>query len=705
MAGTVTTEERTDRLADERLSRLLHALMQNCPIGLAIKDRNGRFVALNPALAGQLSTTVDAALGGADPKAVALAARLLDVDPDAVSAARPLFREVALDRGPDGVAMALVCHFPLTAADGDVLAYGSLVLDITERKRLEEQLAHAQKMDAIGRLTGGIAHDYNNTLGVISGNLELLNLDLPAGSPLRDYCRAALRAADRSADLTRRLLTFARRQTLRPKIVDVGELVTGLRALLSVTLRAPIEIQLVLEAGAHNALVDPGQLENALLNLAINSRDAMPSGGTFSIWVETIRAAQTFFDGRAEVPAGEYVRIVVADTGAGMLPETLSKAADPFFTTKGDRGGTGLGLSMVQGFASQSGGVFAIHSQISRGTEVRLYLPRVEAPEEAAAAGDDAADPPMPGSLRVLLVEDDRELGRTVAMMLGGLGYQVLLAEDAVTALDIVRGRSDIDLLLTDIMLPGSLSGVDVARRARDINPRLAVILATGYVEGAGEQPIPIPEDLPLLHKPFRLGPLDRAIREARRSVPMTEPVAPGPVPPVPLAGEQLDPTVIADRSFLNRCCREIRELFFLWERLKGNAPLPQWSSLDPFAIMPYLDSATLVEVRQEPLDFIYQASGRTEIIARGYDPAGRTVGEWHFGSTRSHVLGSYRYVATARSFLFDWETAISPTGKYIEDQTLFLPFTQGSEAVDKILVYSRLTRRPPRDLDSEFAI
>jgi signal transduction histidine kinase len=689
MAGTVTTEERTDRLADERLSRLLHALMQNCPIGLAIKDRSGRFIALNPALASQLSTTVDAALGGADPKAVALAARLLDVDPDAVSATRPLFREVALDRGADGVAMALVCHFPLTAADGDVLAYGSLVLDITERKRLEEQLAHAQKMDAIGRLTGGIAHDYNNTLGVISGNLELLNLDLPAGSPLRDYCRAALRAADRSADLTRRLLTFARRQTLRPKIVDVGELATSLRALLSVTLRASISVRLDIEPGPHLALVDPGQLESALLNLTINSRDAMPNGGTFSIRVETIRAAQTFFDSRAEVPAGEYVRIVVADTGAGMLPEILSKAADPFFTTKGDRGGTGLGLSMVQGFASQSGGVFAIHSQISRGTEVRLYLPRVEAPEEAAAAGDDAADLPMPGSLRVLLVEDDRELGRTVAMMLGGLGYQVLLAEDAVTALDIVRGRSDIDLLLTDIMLPGSLSGVDVARRARDINPRLAVILATGYVEGSGEQPIP----------------LDRAIREARRAVPMTEPVAPRPAPPVPPAGEQLDPTVIADRSFLNRCCREIRELFFLWERLKGNAILPQWSSLDPFAIMPYLDSATLVEVRQEPLDFIYQASGRTEIIARGYDPAGRTVGEWHFGSTRSHVLGSYRYVATARSFLFDWETAISPTGKYIEDQTLFLPFTQGGEAVDKILVYSRLTRRPPRDLDSEFAI
>ena len=702
MAGTVTTEERTDRLADERLSRLLHALMQNCPIGLAIKDRSGRFVALNPALAGQLSTTVEAALGGADPAAAALAARLLDVDPDAVSAAQPLFREVALDRGPDGVAMALVCHFPLIAAGGDVLAYGSLVLDITERKRLEEQLAHAQKMDAIGRLTGGIAHDYNNTLGVISGNLELLNLDLPAGSPLRDYCRAALRAADRSADLTRRLLTVARRQTLRPKIVDIGELVTSLRALLSVTLRASISVQIDIEPGPHLALVDPGQLESALLNLTINSRDAMPSGGMFSIRVETIHAEQAFFDGRAEVPTGEYVRIVVADTGVGMLPETLSKAADPFFTTKGDRGGTGLGLSMVQGFASQSGGVFAIQSQISRGTEVRLYLPRVEAPEEAAAAGDDPADLPMPGSLRILLVEDDRELGRTVAMMLGGLGYQVLLAEDAVTALDIVRSRSDIDLLLTDIMLPGSLSGVDVARRARDINPRLAVILATGYVEGSGEQPIPVPEDLPLLHKPFRLGPLDRAIREARRAVPTTEPVAPRPAPP---ASEQLDPTVIAGRSFLNRCCREIRELFFLWERLKGNAIMPQWSSLDPFAIMPYLDSATLVEVRQDPLDFIYQASGRTEIIARGYDPAGRTVGEWHFGSTPSHVLGSYRYVASARSFLFDWETAISPTGKYIEDQTLFLPFTLGGDAVDKILVYSRLTRRPPRDMDSEFAI
>ncbi len=703
MPMSAVTAEMITRSGKEALGGLLRMFMQNCPIGLAIADRDGRFLSLNAALASQLATTVDTLLDGSDPRAAGLAAKLLAVDPRTLQRTQPIVREVTLER-PDGEMIALVWHFPLGEAEGEVQAIGSLVLDITERKRLEEQLAHAQKMEAVGRLTGGIAHDYNNMLGVIAGNLELLDLELAEDSPLRDFTKSGLRAVDRSADLTHRLLAFARRHPMRPKVLDLGELVRNLQKLLVVTLGTKIDVRIDVEDGRHPALIDSGQLENALLNLGINSRDAMPNGGTFVVRVESIRADKAFAIGRAEVSEGSYVRIIAADTGEGMSAETLAKATEPFFTTKGDRGGTGLGLSMVQGFAAQSGGIFAIDSQPSRGTEVRLYLPQVEAELEVAAPDVEGTSAKPGGSRRILVLEDNSELGRTVATMLTGLGHDVLLSEDPLAALEIIRNRSDIDILLTEVMLPGSLSGVHVARRARDENPQLGIILATGYAEASPEGALEFPADLPLLHKPFRLAALDRAIREAGGARPGEAADIAAPTAKPPPAPGALDPTIIVDRSFLNRCAREVRELFGLWERLKGEALLPVWSSLDPFAIMPFLDSATLVEVRHQPLDFVYRASGRTEIEARGYDPAGRTVGEWHFGSTRDHVLASYRYVATARSFLFDWETAVAPTDLYIEDQTLFLPFTVTGEKVDKILIYSRLTRRRPRDSEAEAA-
>ncbi len=383
-----------------------------------------------------------------------------------------------------------------------------------ERTKLEAQLHQAQKMEAIGNLTGGMAHDFNNMLGVIIGNIDLLR-DLKGDDPdIDELSREALDAAFRGADLTRRLLAFARQQPLRPQHVDVNELVSGITRLLRRTIGEDIEISLDLTPELWPVVVDPAQLEASLTNLATNARDAMPDGGRLMIvtgnrTLDTDYAAQ-----HAEVVAGGYVMLEVSDTGCGMTPEVMHRIFEPFFTTKSRDKGTGLGLSMVFGFIKQSGGHIGVYSEPGIGTTFRLFLPRIA--EDVLLAEQSAATPLLHGrGESVLVVEDNEALRRVVTRQLGELGYRVLAAANAAAGLELLD-RQSIDLLLTDIVMPGGINGRELAHRARQRWPGIKIVFTSGFSEArlngdAG----PLAACTPLLSKPYRKEDLASAAREA----------------------------------------------------------------------------------------------------------------------------------------------------------------------------------------------
>jgi PAS domain S-box-containing protein len=383
-----------------------------------------------------------------------------------------------------------------------------------ERAKLEAQLRQAQKMEAIGNLTGGMAHDFNNMLGVIIGNIDLLRDIRPDDAELDELAREALDAAFRGADLTRRLLAFARQQPLRPQCVDANALVSGITRLLSRTLGEDVEISLDLLPELWPIVVDPAQLEASLTNLATNARDAMPEGGRLIVvtrnrWLDADYAAQ-----HPEVAPGGYVMIEVTDTGTGMGAEIIDRIFEPFFTTKGRDKGTGLGLSMVFGFIKQSGGHISVYSEPGIGTTFRLFLPRMT--EDHGAAEESATAPLVHGrGETVLVVEDNAALRRVVARQLGELGYRVLAAENAAVGLRLME-QQHIDLLLTDVVMPGGINGRELARRARQRWPGIKVIFTSGFSQARlnGEAG-PLAACTPLLSKPYRKEELASAAREA----------------------------------------------------------------------------------------------------------------------------------------------------------------------------------------------
>ena len=383
-----------------------------------------------------------------------------------------------------------------------------------ERTKLEAQLHQAQKMEAIGNLTGGMAHDFNNMLGVIIGNIDLLRDLKGEDSDIDELTREALDAAFRGADLTRRLLAFARQQPLRPQHVDVNELVSGITRLLRRTIGEDVEISLDLTPELWPVVVDPAQLEASLTNLATNARDAMPDGGRLMI-VTANRTLDTDYAAQhAEVEAGGYVMLEVSDTGCGMPPEVMHRIFEPFFTTKSREKGTGLGLSMVFGFIKQSGGHIGVYSEPGIGTTFRLFLPRFA--EDAPAIEESAATPLLHGrGESVLVVEDNAALRRVVTRQLGELGYRVLAAENAAAGLELLD-RQSVDLLLTDIVMPGGINGRELARRARERWPEIKIVFTSGFSEArlngdAG----PLAACTPLLSKPYRKEELASAAREA----------------------------------------------------------------------------------------------------------------------------------------------------------------------------------------------
>ena len=350
-------------------------------------------------------------------------------------------------------------------------------LDITDRRQIEQQLFQAQKMEAVGQLTGGIAHDFNNMLTVVIGNLDALARALRGTG--RNFGRAemALTGALSCAELTRRLLAFARRQPLRASPVHLGQMCRNVAKLLGRTLGERICIEIKDESNLWHVLADPAQVESSLINLAVNARDAMTEGGTLTIETSNV----TSHGGDADIPAGDFVLLEVADTGIGMTAEVLERAVEPFFTTKNLGHGTGLGLSMVYGFVKQSGGHVKIESAPNRGTRVKLYLPRSDATVQPAEVAGDAESAEVSGRDRtILLVEDDAGVRAVTAAMLKELQFTVIEADNGSHALDIVDRQPDIDLLFTDIVMPG-MNGFELGRLARERRPQLPVLYATGY--------------------------------------------------------------------------------------------------------------------------------------------------------------------------------------------------------------------------------
>jgi signal transduction histidine kinase/CheY-like chemotaxis protein len=399
-------------------------------------------------------------------------------------------------------------------------AYGRLQFEVQERERAEEALRQSQKMEALGQLTGGVAHDFNNLLTVIMGGLETIGRympklpDTPEGARIERARSMAMHGAERAATLTSRLLAFSRRQPLQPQALDANSLVREMSELLKRTLGETIALEVRLADGLWLAHADPGQLESAVLNLAVNARDAMPEGGTLTIETANAALEAAYVEQLPEgMRAGDYVMVAVRDSGVGMSSETLGRAFEPFFTTKDVGKGTGLGLSQVYGFARQSGGNVRILSELGAGTTVKLYLPRDlagDAPVERIRAADPAA---LRGAEAVLVVEDHAELRVYSTSILRELGYQVHEAEDGASALQILDSDLPLDLLFTDVVLPGGMNGRQLADIARQARPELKVLFTTGYTRDAIVQNGSLEPGVQLITKPFSFDELAAKLR------------------------------------------------------------------------------------------------------------------------------------------------------------------------------------------------
>ena len=401
--------------------------------------------------------------------------------------------------------------------EGDVFyIHGRDVTEENQRaltlQQTADALRQAQKMEAIGQLTGGIAHDFNNLLQVVSGNLQLLQKEIAGNDRAGRRVANAQSAVARGAKLTSQLLSFGRRQPLEPKVVNIGRLLSGMDELLRRSLGEAIEIETVVAGGLWNTLIDPGNLENAIVNLAINARDAMQGSGKLTIETGNAWLDEAYVRAHPEVEAGQYVVLSVTDTGSGMPPEIAARAFDPFFSTKAEGHGTGLGLSMVYGFAKQSRGHVKIYSEVGHGTTVKLYLPRVAQSEDLLAAIE--RSPVTGGSETILVVEDDAEVRATAIEMLGELGYRVLKAHDAASALHIIESGLSIDLLFTDVVMPGTLKSPELARKAKERQPHIAVLFTSGYTENAIVHGGRLDADVDLLPKPYARDALARKVRQ-----------------------------------------------------------------------------------------------------------------------------------------------------------------------------------------------
>ena len=404
------------------------------------------------------------------------------------------------------------------------------IVDTSDRHKAARQLQQAQKMEAIGQMTGGLAHDFNNLLTVVIGNLELLESRLGGDEKAVRRLGEAIDAARKGSDLTRQMLAFARKQVLEPREVKVNELVKGIAPLIARSIGETVQLKVDTMAGEPLALIDPSQLESAILNLAINARDAMPTGGLLTIETQPVYLDQNYVAKHADMTPGHYVLVAVSDTGTGMSGELLEKVFQPFFTTKEHGKGSGLGLAMVYGFIKQSGGHINVYSEVGHGTAIKMYLPRkfaagemmpavegvapeMEAPGELPVAAEPPAEPRRP---KILVVEDQEAVRSVACGFLEDFGYDVVEAEDGLQALARLQENPDIDLMFSDVVMPGGLNGFDLAQAARGIRPKLKIVHTSGYPKGAMvHQEEPRFREGFIIMKPYRREDLQKIVRDA----------------------------------------------------------------------------------------------------------------------------------------------------------------------------------------------
>lgn len=507
--------------AHRQTEELLRAILDNATAVIYAKDREGRYLFVNKRHEKLFGVTSAAIKGKADHEIFPpeFAAAFHRNDLQVFHSGQPIeIEEVAPH--PDGPHSYISIKFPLFDADGAISGVCGISTDITDRKREAEQLRRAQQLEAIGQLSGGVAHDFNNLNSVILGNLELLEEQLEAGTPANKMVRRAIEAARRGTLLIERLLAFSRKQVLRPRPVDVNDLVQSTSDFLRHSVGENIGICTVLGRDVWPAFVDPGQLESAIINLAINARDAMPKGGALSIETRNHDLDEYGALRRGQIMPGSYVEISVRDTGVGIDPAIMDRVFEPFFTTKEVGKGTGLGLSMVYGFVAQSGGHVSLESGPG-GTAVTLLLPRASSDAFRAEdeTGGTAPDKAQSGET-VLVVEDDSEVRNVTATFLKGLGYRVLEAGDAASALALLQGAPPVDLLLTDVVLSGSIGGRDLAVQIRAAQPDMRVLFMSGYADTGLSQ-----DDLAaicarLIDKPFSRAELAAMVRASIDAVP-----------------------------------------------------------------------------------------------------------------------------------------------------------------------------------------
>ena len=508
----------------KRQSEILQLALDNIRHGIAYFDGRGRLAAFNGRFFFKLQFPSELSKLGAPLSAFrdVERARGTSVLEPSVSGSSGVPLNVRLDGSEFEV-------YRTPTADGGFVISS---VDVTQRARAEAMFRQTQKMESIGQLTGGVAHDFNNLLQIVSSNIDLALAAGPDDPRNPERLKAALAGAERGARLTRQLLAFARRQPLEPRPTNLGRLVGDMAEMIRRSLGEAIEVETVTAGGLWSAMADPGQMENAILNLAINARDAMPDGGKLTIEVANASLDETYAADHSEVVPGQYVMLAGSDTGTGMTAETVARAFEPFFSTKPDGQGTGLGLSQVYGYAKQLGGHVKIYSEPGHGTTVKLYLPRTRQPEELLEVH--ALSAIEFGRETVLVVEDDAAVRAGAVDMLGDLGYRALQAGDAEAALAILMSGTPVDVLFTDVVMPGPLKTRDLVRQAQARQPGIAVLYTSGYTENAIIHNGRLDSDVLLISKPYRREELARKLRGAIAQAQTRTPQAPTDAPPPP---------------------------------------------------------------------------------------------------------------------------------------------------------------------------
>jgi PAS domain S-box-containing protein len=510
------TEVSAATRANQETLAILDVVLESAPIGFAFHDRDLRYTRINQALSAMSGQPAEKHFGRTPS----------EVYPDVGHLVEPVLREVLetgepklnvpISRNVQNGSLSehhfLVSFFPIVSPDGITDGVGAVAIETTERRMLEEQLMQAQKMEAVGRLAGGIAHDFNNILTAIKSYSELLIDDLNAGNGRVEDVREIREAADRAANLTRQLLAFSRQQMLRPRVLDLNTTVRDLKNMLERLIGAHIQLKTKFCDPAAMVTADPGQIEQILLNLVVNARDAMPDGGRIDIETANVELDDEYARTHTSTPPGPYVMLSVSDTGSGMTREIQSRVFEPFFTTKDQGQGTGLGLSTVYGIVKQSGGSIWVYSEVGRGTTFKIYLPRVY--EEADAPVEISTVSEPRGTETILLVEDEPSVREVASRILARNGYTVVTATNGADALrKCGEHQGRFDLIVTDIVMP-EMGGVELSRRVRESQPNARILFTSGYTEDAVQRRSFLEPGAQFLEKPFTPTRLIQRARE-----------------------------------------------------------------------------------------------------------------------------------------------------------------------------------------------